>query len=67
MLARAPRAEAFSSKLGTDGCAKTVPLAMLGYVRLDRPVVLRLEGSDDLVALHCKGERGRLAWAIGYH
>ena len=56
-----------SSKVDKDGPAKTIPLAVLGYVRPDRPVVLRLKGCDDLVALHCKGERGRLAGAIGDH
>ena len=36
-------------------------------VRPDRPEVFCLEGCDDLMALHCECEGGRLAGPIGDH
>lgn len=44
-----------------------MPLAGLGHVGPDGPVVLRLKGSYELVALHAEEQRRRLARPVADH
>lgn len=46
------------------GC---LPLARFGDLGPDGPVVFRLEGGDELVALHAEEQRGRLAGPVADH
>jgi hypothetical protein len=42
-------------------------LARFGHAGAQRPIVLWLEGGNELVALHAEAQRGRLAGSVGYH